>query len=116
MTAAETLREAADALRFLANTVRDNVTSEAYWDSQLVPASNVDGRYAHGVENAVGGVAGEYAAMLTPGVGLVLADWLEMTADAFEGQECPDGEPALKVARLVLGVDCPGTRKEAHDA
>lgn len=32
-----------------------------------------------------------------------LARWLDQAADAFEGTDCPDAEPALAVARAVLG-------------
>jgi hypothetical protein len=34
--------------------------------------------------------------------GLQLARWLEQAADAFEGIEVPDDEPALATARAIL--------------
>lgn len=38
-----------------------------------------------------------------------LAAWLDQAADAFEGMDCPDDEPALALARLI-------NPKGTHDA
>ena len=47
--------------------------------------------------------AADYIALMHPGVGLALADWLD---DAAEGDEHGEHNPyALAVARLLLGED-----------
>ncbi|GAA3267991.1 hypothetical protein [Streptomyces lavendulae] len=59
----------------------------------------------HGYEG--GGFArlcdAQYAAAMHPGVGAALARMLEQAADALVGQDVPADEPALAVARQILG-------------
>lgn len=45
-----------------------------------------------------------YIATMHPGVGKALARLLEQAAEALAGQDVPDDEPALAVARAVLGT------------
>lgn len=115
-TAVEELRAAAAKLRKTADLALMEVLTNPFWESEIVPAEDQSGRYAHGVRGGMGGPAGDLAALFTPMAVVQIAEWLDQAADAFEGQECPDAEPALVLARLVLGDDCPGTRKETHDA
>lgn len=45
----------------------------------------------------------EYIALMHPGVGLALARVLEQAAEALEGQDVPEDEPVLTLARQLLG-------------
>lgn len=109
MTAAETLRAASARLRELTADIGHVPTP---WIQQPYPAKQ-------GVLTAPGeetpilmafwGSVSEYAAAMNPAVGLALSNWLDQAADAFEGVECPDDEPALVLARLI-------NPKETHDA
>jgi hypothetical protein len=46
-----------------------------------------------------------YLALLGPATGLAVARMLDQATEAIAGQDVPDGEPALQVARAVLGQD-----------
>lgn len=122
MTAAETLRAAAAKLRKTADLALMDVLTNPFWESEIIPAEDQSGRYAHGLRGGMGGPAGDLAALFTPATVVALAEWLDATADemtAADGTEYEHAEyaswtAALTLARLVLGVDCPGTRKETQ--
>ncbi|MEV7770495.1 hypothetical protein [Kitasatospora sp. NPDC086791] len=46
-----------------------------------------------------------YIALMHPATGLAVARMLDQAAEALAGQDVPDDEPALAVARAVLGQD-----------
>lgn len=119
MTAAETLRAAAAKLRKSADLALMDVLTNPYWESELVPAEDQSGRYAHGVRNGMGGPSGDLAALFPPASVAALAEWLDFHADLDEQLHAlvdgrPDLDeatwggkphPALTLARLVLGEE-----------
>ncbi|MEO3978816.1 hypothetical protein [Streptomyces sp. CAU 1734] len=46
----------------------------------------------------------QYIVLMQPAAGLALAAWLDQAADALTGAAVPDTEPALAVARQILGT------------
>ncbi|WP_224274021.1 hypothetical protein [Streptomyces sp. LS1784] len=73
-----------------------------------------DGKTIAGTRASVGGHTrvpaiirpyGEWIATMDPATGLAIARMLDQAAEALAGQDIPDDEPALAVARAVLGQD-----------
>lgn len=105
MSAAETLREAAKALRD-----RAEEAPPGPWD-HVVGASGdtawVERRHTETIAVSANAAASAYIATMHPGVALALADWLD--AEAQDQSHDPaehDGSPsgyALRVAETVLG-------------
>jgi hypothetical protein len=101
---AETLRKAAEMLRervWEANTSRDPENEEPWFkvpDEKSIRTKWVTFAEAYDHE-------APYIAMMHPGVGLALADWLDATAPAegSSGNLPGEWEAALAVARLILG-------------
>lgn len=105
MTAADELRATAEQLRRTASLALMDVLTNPYYESEIVPASDSDGRYAHGVRNGMGGPAGDLSALFTPRAVTALAEWLDATADemtALNGTEYAHDEYASWTAALVL--------------
>ncbi|MFE3583719.1 hypothetical protein [Streptomyces vinaceus] len=101
MTPAEELRAAAEKLRVLAAEASPAPWAANQW-------GNVEtADYAEVAEvwplSAPANVNVNYIAVMHPGVGAALARMLEQAADALAGQDVPDDEPALAVARAILG-------------
>jgi hypothetical protein len=95
-SAGETLRRAAALLNEHAQAVEDDMASpqDRYW------GGTSSERYRIGVQNGLGGVPGDFAALFTPAVARDLAEWL--TAEAgYEFAGIPD--IPLAVARSLLG-------------
>ena len=105
-TAADELRAASARLRELARAVDADISTNPYWASKKHPPHDYPNLYARGVDNGLGGPAGTYAAIMGPGLGRALADWLDMTATSLaasthpEWQECVAAD-ALAVARQI---------------
>jgi hypothetical protein len=84
LTPAAELRAAAERLRQAGNAALMDVLTNDYWNSEIVPADDPDGRYAHGMRGGMGGESGDLAAIFTPGVVTLLAEWLDTAADYAE--------------------------------
>lgn len=110
MTApADELRAAAEKLRILVAAVDHDMAANPYWSSGEHPPHAHPTLYARGVDGGLGGPAGAFAAAMHPGVGVVLADWLDCEARTWDNPA--DGEPvterdehALAVARALNGT------------
>ncbi|NML55336.1 hypothetical protein HHL19_16320 [Streptomyces sp. R302] len=89
------LRSAAQTLRRHADEAQAAVDTNPYWQSTLVDRSDW---YTHGVRGGLGGPSGELAALMHPGTGHVLAQWL----DAEAGHLDHDGHPALHEHALAV--------------
>lgn len=99
MTAVEELRAAAEKLRRVSNVALMDVLTSPFWHSETVPASDSDGRYAHGVRGGLGGPPAELAALFTPGAVTAVAEWLDFHADMDERlHSLVDGTPGLDEA------------------
>lgn len=94
------LRAAASALRTLANAALMDVLTNDYWHSEIVPADDSDGRYAHGMRGGMGGASGDLAAVFTPGAVTLLADLLDGAADHWPIRSGA-GSRLLAVARKI---------------
>jgi hypothetical protein len=106
MTApADELRAAAEKLRILVAAVDHDMVANPYWSSSEHPPHVYPSLYARGVDNGLGGPAGEFAAAMHPGVGLALADWLDTAAANAAALTWPNQfiERALAVARAING-------------
>ncbi|MEU7240269.1 hypothetical protein [Streptomyces sparsogenes] len=110
-TPAALLRAAAEKVRGLAADADREVDTNPYWRSELTERP---GWYANGVRNALGGLSGELAAAMHPGVGAALADMLEVAAalGGFGHEHYRDCTPqtclgvaALTVAQRILGTE-----------
>ena len=100
---AEQLRAAAEVLRQHADAAEADVDTNPYWESALTERPDW---YANGVRNGLGGPSGEYAALMHPGVGHALAQWLDSWTgiDLYEAGSLPeDARHALAVARAITG-------------
>lgn len=101
------LRAAAQLLLDLADAVRDDMCTNTYWESELVPPG---ARYGHGVRNALGGEAGELAALFTPEAAIELAGvfraWARMVDWDADLLHRIGGEETISLARAITG----GTR------
>lgn len=112
---AQTLRDAAEALRCGAKAVQHDIKTEPYWQG-LQPAD----AWEIGIKNALGGHPGIFAATFTPEVALALGAWLDDAASDLDMCErinsrdpYNDGKTrvlphhlvtgALAVARQILG-------------
>jgi hypothetical protein len=84
LTPADELRAAAERLRRLGNAALMDVLTNSFWHSEIVPAEDSDGRYAHGMRSGMGGEAGDLGAVFTPGMVTLLAEWLDTAADYAE--------------------------------
>ncbi|HTJ70325.1 MAG TPA: hypothetical protein VL551_22500, partial [Actinospica sp.] len=84
-TPAQTLRRAAEKLRAVANDALRDIPMNEYWEARHHPDCTEDELYRAGVENGLGGPAGVLAGACTPGVMLLVADWLDAEAGAHEG-------------------------------
>lgn len=107
MTAADQLRAAAIKLREAAGSIREEIKTNTYWHG--VP---VEDAWARGSANALGGPAGEYAAMFGPDVADALASWLENVAIRLDHSTHPGWQEAveahaLSTARALLGEVAP---------
>jgi hypothetical protein len=114
MSAAE-LREAAETLRERAMAATEGpwrVCAEGSEGSRIAPDSGDKRERTRFIGIMNGRVQPEdgrnarYAATMHPGVGLALADWLDLTARRFdEGLGFPgDYEKPLAIARLINGA------------
>lgn len=108
---ADVIRAAATRLRQLAAAAQHEVDTNPYWTSELDPPHQHPTLYARGIDNAVGGPAGAFAAVMHPGVGHAVADWLDICAD-YADKWAPDLQAnspfrsgGLAVARAILGED-----------
>lgn len=107
MTAAEELRAAAEKLRHHANLTLMDVLTSPFYESEIVPATAPDGRYAHGMRSGMGGAPGDLGALFTPGVATALAEWLDHFADTQFDTEADiqvmdhSHELMLALARLI---------------
>ncbi|GAA2838327.1 hypothetical protein RMN57_13080 [Kitasatospora sp. CM 4170] len=105
-TAAQHLRAAATAAIHdgrttwtLGNTLRSN--SPVVVDDTTTPTVLIE-TWAKQLE-----AVNAYLALLGPATGLAMARMLDQAAEALTGQDVPADEPALAVARAVLGQDGP---------
>jgi hypothetical protein len=94
------LRTAAARLRSRANAALMEVLTNDYWASEIVPAENTDGRYAHGMTGGMGGAGGDLAAVFTPGLVTLLAELLDGAADHWPIKSGA-GSRLLAVARKI---------------
>jgi hypothetical protein len=98
------LRDAATRLRRLVTATEADMVENAYWGNSPTSAS-----YTAGVENALGGPAGELAGAMHPSLCKAVAAILDAQAERAESGAQPEGEAdvrqALEVARYLLGVD-----------
>lgn len=113
MTGAEELRTAAATLREWSAAA--DADSPAPWYIRVhgryhlmrygtAPGSDLlrGGSFGtRGQPRCMHGPVARWVALMDPSIGPLLADWLDQAADAFEGVDCPDDEPALAVARAV---------------
>jgi hypothetical protein len=99
------LRTAAEKLRDLADAVTRDIATNPYWTSTDHPPHDYPNLYARGVDNGLGGPAGEFAAAMGPNVGLAIADWLDQAAANAAALTWPNDfiESALAVARAING-------------
>lgn len=88
-----TVLEAAARIRRAAQAAQDEMATNGYWSSG----------WAAGVENAIGGEAGELAALFPPDVALRLADWLDERASATARL----GEPLPPLALVIAASTTP---------
>lgn len=96
MTPEQTLTAAATKLREAATAAQHDVTTADFW-SCYPPAT----AWQDGLLNGFGGVAGDYAALMRPGVGTAIADWLDSAAE--DATQIGADHRALAVARAILG-------------
>ncbi len=108
---AELLRKAAATLRMRADIATDGpwrVSAEGSEGSRIAPASGTKREQARFIANINGriqpqdGSNAAYIAMMHPGVGLALADWLEDAALRRQYTPTPP-DRALAIARLIVG-------------
>lgn len=98
-----TLHEAAAKLRTAAQAALEDLRTDSFW-SCYEPAT----AWRDGFVNGMGGEPGDLAELLSPGVALELAEWLDATARRavqhaagnHEAELC-DGYPIV-VARRIL--------------
>lgn len=101
MTPADELRTAAQTLLDAADATDDDINTNPYWHSQIADRPNW---YAHGIDNALGGPAGQLAALFDPPTARLLAGWLrswasiELREDAAMSE---DATAALAIARQI---------------
>lgn len=119
MTPDQEIRAAAEKLRGLIDAVDQDMVTNPYWSSDDHPPHAYPTLYARGVDGALGGPAGAFAAAMHPGVVTAIADWLEHTAELHEAETdprtpgcqrcadedypCSDMRDALAVARAING-------------
>ena len=90
-TPAALMRRCAEQLRQAAAAMRTELDENDYWRSD---GRSHDERYALGVEEALGGTAGTYAARFTPGrLDLMAASWDAIAAemDDYPAVHVPGG-------------------------
>lgn len=110
-----TMRTAAARIRRAVADVREDLTDNDYWacDHPDVTEAEI---YASGVDCGLGGKAGTFAGMWTPGATVAVADWLDATAaKAEELREMlgfysepvadPVWDAAVATARALQGGD-----------
>lgn len=103
MTPADEMTAAAQLLLDLADDTDEEIKTNEYWHSQLTT-----NWFANGIENAVGGPAGQLAGLLNPAVARALAKTFR--AWARMGEVDPDllnrvgGPETLGLARKLLGT------------
>ena len=100
---AETLRKAAEKLRALADDAYTVKARTPYSDPEIPPVAQAE--WGALVDGYLGGEVGAYCATMHPGVGLALADWLDLVARLLREGFDPNAETAaaMVVARLILG-------------
>lgn len=100
----------ADELRRAAKLLRGQALGTEFGPWTTSPSKYVPGRYVHvdapnGAQICSAATTAwnnaDYIAMMHPGVGFALADWLECQANTT--CDCGVDESALTVARLILG-------------
>lgn len=102
-TPADLLRAAATKLREAAASICEEIKTNTYWHG--VP---VEDAWARGSANALGGPAGDYAAMFGPDIADAIANWLDHEARQETYTLAEFGyrsasAPALATARAILG-------------
>lgn len=102
MTPEQALRAAAAKLREAASAAQRDVNTSDFW-ACYPPAT----AWREGLVNGFGGVTGDYAALMHPGVGLAIAVLLADVADsvADDGGIVQDSasEAAVTIAHAILG-------------
>lgn len=83
------VHEMAARIRFVAERATTEMTRNTYWGNS----------WAAGITNAVGGYAGDLAALFSPALAVELADWLDEVASANARHGIPLPSLALTVAR-----------------
>jgi hypothetical protein len=105
MTPDQEIRAAITKLRGLTADVLTDMADNPYWASTEHPPHAYPNVYARGVDNGLGGPSGKFAAAMHPGVGTLLADWLDLEETYLVGM--PENErlahvrAALAVARAI---------------
>jgi hypothetical protein len=99
------VRRVAGVLAETADKTDRQVRAEQQWEPQ-VASSAVDVLYQYHASREWGGVAGQMAALMTPGAARELAAWFTLEADAQDAQGGPEQRPgfatALRIARGML--------------
>jgi hypothetical protein len=76
------MRAAAQLLLDLADETDEEISTNAYWQSEFAPAA---AWFANGIGNAIGGRAGLLAGLLGPALARELAEWLRGYASFVDG-------------------------------
>lgn len=106
MTPEETMRAASKKLRDAATAAQYDVATDTdFWGDY--PAATA---WHNGLVNGFGGVTGDYAALVSPAVGLAFADWLD-TAARYASKYPADHQTAtvfladaFAAAQAILGI------------
>lgn len=116
-TPAEELRHAAAHLRITAIGATDDTGTDTWTTRRTSPTGTTQGRHTLSAgpgKRLVHGTApgpapwvtrhvGEYIALMSPAVGLALADWLKQTLRAVEEGRIAIPAEALAIARAING-------------
>jgi hypothetical protein len=101
VTPAQELAAAAQTLLDLADDTDDDINTNPYWHSRIAPRHHW---FGHGIENAVGGPAGQLAGLLNPTTARLIAKWLRSWTPIELREDAPmpeDATAALAIAREI---------------